>query len=320
MNLMKSVILMIVINLCFVFVSIAQTDEVIVIESDQDVIGMQEMQDELNRNKGDDVPTIIEDAMQEAKLDPKIVRLVREHFKESGMAEELMHKPEEIISKTIPVMNEPGHKAPVIDVALHYGTTLTFKNSAGELLFVERYKEGSKDIINIDDGNAKSGEKEVSPYLTLTNEKTYGATNLHVWLVNSRNSLSFYINIVDSPKVYADRIDIVVVNPGETENVSELKLDSYNALTLVLNNRKPHPEAHKVTFNDAAVTGWKKDGKLWLRTTERLIFPSHSPNKALSSDDIYGVNVYQVAEHPMIHLLDKNGNFKEVMVMEESYD
>lgn len=301
-------------------VNAAEKDSVIVIESDADVEGMGEFQTELDGGPAKSSP-IIDDAVQEAMLDPKITKIARKHFKASAEAEELFHDPTRIISKTIPVVNEPGHDATPIDVAIHYGATITFKNTNGELLFVERYMLGNKDVVAVDDGSGEGeGEgKEASPFLTLTNERTLGYTNMHVWLVNSRNPLSFYIKIVEQPDVYADRIDVVVVNPGESSHGPELKLATYDALTLVMNNRKPIEGAEKVKFDSPVVTGWKHGQTMWIRTSERMIFPSHSPDKVLSSDSVYGVNVYQVTNHPIIHLVDKNGQFIKVTAEGDSH-
>jgi hypothetical protein len=307
--------------LMFCFTAFAQEDKLIVVESDNDVQGMDKYNQRVEKQMDGDVPVIIQDAQQSVKLDPAISKSGRQYYIDATKAEKLMHTPDKLISKSVPIVIGPGQDAEVIEVALWYGVTLSFKNANGELLFINRYKPGSDQIVNIDngrpdgEGDMNADDNIVTPYLTLTNRTTVGSTNLHVWLVGARQSLSFYIKIVEKPKIYADRIDFIVVKPNGAGTEKEIVLDEYDALTMVLNNRKPDENAEPITFSDPGVSGWSLNNMMWLRTTKRLVFPTHNPKHALSSDSQNGIRVYYVNKHPIIHLVDDNGKF-EKLVME----
>ena len=294
---------------------LAQGDDGLkLVTSDSDVSGVSKLRSQINEDLKaiEDTPPILKSALRSEKLDPEITDASWPYYKKAVEAENLFHTPEKLISKSIPILNEPGQDSQIIEVALHYGVTVSFKNTRGESLFIERYKPGNEMVINVDDGNGPESESVVSNFLTLTNKSKVGSTNLHVWLVDSRSSLSFYVKIVDKPQIYADRIDFVVVEPGEDAVGEKLALKGFDELTMVLNNRKPSPDASRVYFSDDSVTGWELDGMMWLRTTERLLFPTHNPSMALSSDTQQGMNVYYVNKHPIIHVTSDSGEIRKL--------
>ena len=295
----------------------AQDEDVIVIQDDSQVEGVGELSEKLDAQV--ELPGALKEAQAQVKLDPNITKAVREHYVDATIAEQLMHTPDKLISKSVPVVNGPGQDAEVIEVAVWYGVTITFKDANGESLFVNRYKLGSDRIVNIDDGRPLAegeteGEALATPYLTLTHKHTVGATNLHVWLEGANQSLSFYIKIVEKPKIYADRINYIVVKPNGAGTERKLVLDEYDALTMVMNNRKPDANAQKIDFSDPSVVGWALGDMMWVRTTKRLVFPTFSPQHALSSDSQDGVRVYYVSKHPIIHVVDDSGQFQQLLV------
>lgn len=296
-------------------------EKIKVVTSDSDIEGTDKLKSKINEDLKamENTPPILKDAQRQAKLDPTLADESWPYYKQSELATNRFHTPDKLISKTIPILNEPGQDSQVIEVAMHYGVTISFKNTNGESLFIQRYKEGNKEIINVDDGNDSDGESEseVSSFLTLTHKNKVGATNMHVWLVDSRSSLSFYVKLVDNPKVYADRIDYIVVEPGNDSVGEKLSLNGFDELTMVLNNRKPVDDATKIKFSDDSVTGWAKGDMMWLRTAERLLFPTHNPSMAISSDTVQGMNVYYVSRHPIIHVVDDGNNIRKLVVSGE---
>lgn len=257
---------------------------------------------------------MLKDAQDQVLPPPEVIDEVFEGYKDSHVAMKKYKKPNKLMSKTIPISTEPGSDAQEILVGINYGVTITFQNANGEPLFVHRYHRGRDEVINVNDGNDGGKDKQVTPFLTLTNKQYFGATNLHVWLMNKPNSLSFYTKVVPPGEEYVDRITFVVVDPSDQLVENTLKLDGYSALTLALNNQKPSEKAERIMFDQSGVTGWVHDGMMWIRTAERLVFPSYAPDMALSSQKENGINVYYVAAHPIIHLVDKNGTFRKLTV------
>lgn len=257
---------------------------------------------------------MVRDAQNQLLPPPELVEDSLESYKRSNNAIRQYKEPKKLISKTIPISTEPGRDAQEILVGINYGVTITFQNANGEPLFVHRHLPGIDGVIHINDGNDEGAEKQVTPFLTISNKGFVGATNLHVWLLDKPNSLSFYLKVVDPGEVYADRINFVVVDPGDTSVENTLKLDSYSALTMALNNRKPVENAVSIEFDHPGVTGWVNEGMMWIRTAERLVFPSYAPEMALSSGKLSGINVYYVPSHPIIHLIDAKGNFRKLTV------
>jgi len=295
-----------------------QSDKVKVIHSDDQVEGLEKL--DVNN-------PILDDALSENALPPEMLEEFWKYYVKSKKAAEHFDEPESIKSITIPISTGPNQKSEIVEVAINYGVTLTFKDPNGESVFIERYKLGNEDLFHIDDGNddgnSSENEKSISSYLTITNENKVGATNLHVWLMSpdgkpgENRALSFYLKIVRAPNEYTDRINYVVVNPSQQYEKNKVELNPLDALTLALNNRKPTPDAERVTFSEG-VTGWKSGGQMWIRTSLRLVFPSYSPDAALSSDNNDGINVYKVAAHPFIHVVDNRGRFIKLQLLENT--
>ena len=305
---------------CFVHAENDTENSVKVITSDSQVEGMDKLKA---------LPPVLEDAVTEAGMHPDLVNVVWERYVESTKATNQLDEPEVIKSITVPISTGPNQESNIIEVAINYGVTLTFNDPNGKSVFIDRYKLGNEKLFHIDDGNDGGGsngsdsEKSVTSYLTITNELRVGATNLHVWLMPpdgskaDNNALSFYLKIVRAPDEYVDRVNFVVVDPSQQYEKNKIEVNSLDSLTLALNNRKPTPDAERVEFN-GGVSGWKSGKTMWIRTAERLVFPSFAPDAALSSDYEHGINVYKVAAHPFIHVVDKQGRLKMLKLVESS--
>lgn len=300
---------------------IAQLEEALaskkvpIITEDNQVDGIEELSIE-KLPEGVDPMIALEDAKDQLVVDREIIEWARKGYVESTNAQKLFHTPSRLRSITVPLSVDPGQDSYPINVAINYGVTLHFQNPNGETLFVHRYKTGVANVINVDDGSG-DGDKTVSPYITLTNSSTVGATNLHVWLMDVQQSLSFYTKVVETDDEYVDRITFIIVDPSSKPPSNSLKLNAYDTLTLALSNQKPNNKAEKIRFNDPSVTAWKLGDMMWVRTKKRLVFPSYSPKMTLSSGKDDGVHVYYVAAHPIIHVINEVGRFEKLTLIED---
>lgn len=214
---------------------------------------------------------------------------------------------DEYISDIVHTSLQPGEKSIKVNLSRGLPVTIVFKKTDGSPInYYNLSHSGSQFTAcrpgscsqngSIDDQNVPKN------ILILKANQIQGGGNLPILTTESDFPLSLNVSINEKPaKNYVDRL-VVMVNIDGDDYIEEPteKLKSRDKLTRVLNDLPPEETAERLNYGQGLKV-WKVNRNMWIRTSDKLLFPIVGNKKRLS---LNGINVYQIPYSNVISLIN----------------
>ncbi len=235
-------------------------------------------------------------------MTPEQIRMFKKRYDDSrGAARAPLQPDEERTSRSVDLTLKPGEASPVIRMQAGKVATLTFSDRNGNAWPILSVTTGDANAFEAN----TAGETGVSNILVINPRNDYAVSNMVVTLVDNPVPVIMTLDARDQ-RVVDYRTDIRIDGVGPNSNYAitdSYSLPSTGDATMIsfLDGLPPRGAEQRAT-SSSHVEAWDYDGKLYVRTTGKLMSPAY----VAKSSNVSGVSVYVLHEAPVV-LISRNG-------------